>query len=93
MRNRSVLPDQGDVSAQLTFIANHLNRIQCLVQKKADCMQLLHELMVAKQALSSIQEDLIRCNVEHSLSILLTCQEGELQKKELEKLIELFIVT
>ncbi len=74
---------------RLMLEANHLQRIQCLLQENAACTQLLREIDSVNRALTAIELDLIQWNVSHCLFILQICSDNEMQAEELKRLIQL----
>lgn len=87
-----MLRDKENFSARLAIMAGQLHQIQLLMLEDIDCPEIMRELTITKQALSSLRMDLILCSVESCLSTLQNNPDCDGQVKELKKLADLFSV-
>lgn len=82
--------DQEIIKSRLAANADRLSEIQISIGENATCPFVLQELLIVYKDLSSIQEDLIKSDVNHCISVLQTGLDKQVESAALEMLIKLF---
>jgi hypothetical protein len=81
---------QENIRSRLAANPDRLREIQVRLCANATCPLVLQELLIVYKDLSSIQEDLLKSDVNPCISVLQTSLDKQAESAALEMLINLF---
>lgn len=85
--------DQEDIRSRLAANADRLRELRDGLCEDSTFLYVLQELLIIYKDLSSIQEDLIRYDMNHCISVLQIGLDKQAESAALETLIKLFAIS